>query len=67
LRIARFRWRLRGEAAHVVAAFVMVQTGLNWLVDNYPWAISKGVYANNLTDSDPDQCRLTQRTSDKAH
>jgi putative ATP-binding cassette transporter len=25
-----------GEAAQVVAAFVMVQTALNWLVDNYP-------------------------------
>ena len=25
-----------GEAAQAVAAFVMVQTALNWLVDNYP-------------------------------
>ncbi len=25
-----------GEAAQAVAAFVMVQTSLNWLVDNYP-------------------------------
>ena len=25
-----------GEAAQVVAAFVIVQTALNWLVDNYP-------------------------------
>jgi vitamin B12/bleomycin/antimicrobial peptide transport system ATP-binding/permease protein len=25
-----------GEAAQVVAAFVMVQTALNWLEDNYP-------------------------------
>ena len=25
-----------GEAAQVVAAFVMVQTALNWLMDNYP-------------------------------
>jgi hypothetical protein len=25
-----------GQAAQAVAAFVMVQTGLNWLVDNYP-------------------------------
>ena len=25
-----------GEAAQVVAAFVMVQAALNWLVDNYP-------------------------------
>ena len=25
-----------GEAAQAVAAFEMVQTALNWLVDNYP-------------------------------
>jgi putative ATP-binding cassette transporter len=25
-----------GEVAQAVAAFVMVQTALNWLVDNYP-------------------------------
>ena len=25
-----------GEVAQVVAAFVIVQTSLNWLVDNYP-------------------------------
>ena len=35
-RAANLKTLFIGEVAQAVAAFVMVQTALNWLVDNYP-------------------------------
>jgi putative ATP-binding cassette transporter len=58
-----------GEVAQAVAAFVMVQTALNWLVDNYP-GLSECVSSVNrvavllaaLDESDHDgECQTLKR------
>jgi putative ATP-binding cassette transporter len=58
-----------GEAAQVVAAFVMVQSAMNWLVDNYP-GLSECLSSVNrvaallraLDDSDTEQAAEAEAT-----